>query len=201
MIIYLASYPRSGNSWLQNIFRHYFAISHSNYYMQEGDITNLSFIDDVVVGDPFIIINGPQSGDRNSKKLAHNCGLILTPEFRKKIANDKTIYLIKTHELPYEEYFENEFVIYIIRHPGAVLWSYLNFKKDFGSDSQLSLEELILGDSFVSTWDSHVNHWTTFGETNPSKYLLIKYEDIGENISDLVSTLERICQLPILNRG
>lgn len=190
MIIYLASYPRSGNSWLQRIFAHYFGIDYSNYYREEGGKNNLELIDNSVVGEVFI-----KRGE--NIRLADNSGLILSPILRKKIALEKNVYIIKTHQIPFDEYYEGEHVINIIRHPGAVVWSYFNFKRDFNQNSD-SIEEIIIGDTFVGSWGDHVSRWQKFGENNPTKYTEKKYEEI-ELSKEFLEKLQKICRTDIKN--
>ncbi len=195
MIIYLTSYPRSGNSWVAGIISHYFGIKTTSLYYRPG-AENLSLNNGELKGNLFIDYVIPSTPPKIVHRLSHNCLVVLTPELRRKLALASNCYLIKTHETPYDEYFDGEYIIHIVRHPMAATWSYLKFREaELGK--KISLEELIFSLGFEN-WNNHIMSWRKIWKSHPDKYLLIRYEDIAKDYSQflanfkLVSGMEQI---------
>ncbi len=191
MIIYVASYPRSGNSWILNLIGHHFGIYGSNYYFESGSPDNLRQADNQVLGEVLVLYNSPREG-KPARRLADNCGLVLNTDLRKKLSAEDECFVIKTHEPPYREYFDNEIVLHLVRHPAATAWSYLNLKRAEDSATKISLEEVIFGDAFVGSWSSHTNGWLKFAEVYPQKYLQIRYELLGLQTEKALKQIEEI---------
>ena len=159
MIIYIASYPRSGNSLTQKTITTYFerpitALTPKSkcaeFYANGGAsfIKNWRYNVQPISGNDKIwqllwnklnkrifkiydlnkwialydLDVPPYS--KNCRFLLPGCGNVLTPKNRKLLAADLNSHIfIKTHELPFKNYFEGEYVIQPIRHPGADIWS------------------------------------------------------------------------------
>ena len=184
MIIWLASYPKSGNTWIR-IFLDTLLFSQNN---NEVDI-NFNSIDQFPLR-------------KNLKDLTDNINDI--NEFAKnciaaqEVLNlDAKIKILKTHNAFWKQNntnysFTNEEntlgVIYVVRDPRNIITSVLNYfnKKNYEEALEFMNDKIkILGGSenefgvptIISSWSNHYNSWKKFKKN----YLLIKYENLLEN--------------------
>ncbi len=166
MIVWLASYPRSGNTLLRTIIRHCFDFC--------------SFADEPV---------------RCESEFRSNSDLIGHKEFhgdwdafyRGATAGDE-IVLVKTHQAP----IDSQPFIYVVRDGRSALQSYQKFNKDYNGVDK-SLTSLILGDDIYGDWSSHYRQWTR-REVSPR--LVLRFEDLidpSEKTLDLIADLIGAC--------
>ena len=181
MIIWIASYPKSGNTWVR-------AIISSLIYSQNNEINinNLQIRQFPLMRD-FCEIS---TKSINEEQFAKNCIHI-----QEKINLENKIRFFKTHNAFWKlgNYaFTNESntlgVIHVVRDPRNVITSVLNhFKKDlksyddafeFISNSKKFGNEISLAENdiptIISSWSNHYKSWTKFKKNN----LLIKYENL-----------------------
>ena len=132
MIIWLASYPRSGNTYLRTILNHCFALDTYSLYDDTHDIAaNLRTAE--VVGH-----------------LSHG----KTQQDFVALANESSqSYFVKTHELP----TDGSKAIYVIREGLATSVSYKNYLQNFGAQKDLS--DVIIGNVDFGAWSFHVDSW------------------------------------------
>ena len=181
MIIWLASYPKSGNTWIR-IFLSTLLYSsdkpivninnnHIKQFPTRSDFDNLT--DNVMDMDEF----------------AKNCILA-----QQRINLDNKIKILKTHNAYWQNYEKNYFftdkentlgVIYIVRDPRNVITSVMDYfnKKSYRETLEFLIDnyKVIGGTKFESgiptilfSWANHYNSWKQFKKN----YLLIKYEDL-----------------------
>jgi len=181
MIIWLASYPKSGNTWIR-IFLSTLLYSsdkpivninnnHIKQFPTRSDFDNLT--DNVMDMDEF----------------AKNCILA-----QQRINLDNRIKILKTHNAYWQNYEKNYFftdkentlgVIYIVRDPRNVITSVMDYfnKKSYRETLEFLIDnyKVIGGTKFESgiptilfSWANHYNSWKQFKKN----YLLIKYEDL-----------------------
>ena len=150
MIIWLASYPRSGNTLLRSmLWRVYGKESYSKY----NDITDIG----------------------GSAKTAEAIGHVNYddewPMAKQRMQNSEQVFFIKTHEPPEDD----SDAIYIVREAAASIVSNYHYWKDI-RDEHFKIDDLISGLSgpFLS-WGSHLDEWRP---TIRKQTLLIKYEDL-----------------------
>ena len=186
MIIWLASYPKSGNTWVRLFLNLLFFTQNSKL-----DINNIKI--------------GQFPEKRYFQNLVNNINDFseisnnwITAQ---KIINlDKKIKFFKTHH-SYCSFNNNFFtdndntkaVIYIVRDPRNVITSLLNHyeKKDYNEALKFLFEEnQIIGKdkfnkvvqgaemiSLIGSWKNNYNSWKNF----PKNLYLIKYENLIEN--------------------
>lgn len=151
MIIWLASYPRSGNTFLRIILNKLFGMPSYSIYNDKADIDADTRTSEVVghrlLRDDFDIADARQSGE---------------------------IYIIKTHELPDRHYESGDKVIYLIRDGRASSLSLVNHQRHFGR-SMTTLADVISGNVFGGLWGDHVASWSP--ATRPD-CLLIRFENL-----------------------
>lgn len=154
MIIWLASYPRSGNTLLRTILKQ--TMNLDSYTVEEfKPLIGLSPEVEKVYGhidrrEPFA-------------------------DFYQMAINSEEIFLVKTHRLP----TDHSPVIYVIRDGRAALWSYLQYHAQFLSQDTISTVDLILGRDFYGSWSEHYRVWSS----SESPRLILRYEDLSENIT------------------
>ena len=185
MIIWLASYPKSGNTWVRS-FLNSLLFNKNN----EADLSEISKIDQYPKRSHFInLVNEID----NLEKLSSNW-----IESQKILNKDNKIKILKTHHAlcKYKNsVFTNENVslgaVHIVRDPRNVISSILyHFSKRNFTEAKRFLfdENKALGKKFdlndpnanrniftvISSWGNHYNSWKQFRKN----YLLIKYEDL-----------------------
>lgn len=217
MIIYIASYPRSGNSLTQRTIITHFErpISALNPRSRKAEFFasgKASFLKnwrydaklpsnrqkiwqvlwDKLNERTFKIydlskwialydLNVPPYS-KNCRYLMPGCKNVLTPKNRQLLAADRNSHIfIKTHQLPYKEYFEGEYVIQPIRHPGAVLWSYYNLLKAEGNDINISLEKVIRGKIGIGSWSNYHQIWSQVIPLLKDRLIRIRFENLLSN--------------------
>lgn len=149
MIIWLASYPRSGNTLLRTIIRQ---TMDSPSFSDEPLQANISFSDntrdafgDLPITEPWEV-------------------------FYEKASNSKETFFVKTHLPPRD----NQPVIYILRDGRAALSSYLKYHQNFSMDYIGNIYDLVLGNDYYGGWSEHFSNWAS----NERKIMYLRYEEI-----------------------
>ena len=186
MIIWLASYPKSGNTWVR-LFLDFYINNHSN-------INNLK-----INQFPQKIYTKDLIKDFSSvKEFSVNCNLAQTI-----INMDNKIKFFKTHN-SYWSVQNHKFtdetntlgVIHIVRDPRNVITSLQNHYDIKDSEKALSFitnKNKFISNSkneneimhVISSWSNHYRSWKKFKKN----YLLVKYEDL---LTDPKKEFERI---------
>lgn len=158
MIIWLASYPRSGNTFFRLLVKHKYALpTYSIYQLQ------------------------------NSNKISNNVGEtigISTPFSMSldEMATSDTYYFVKTHDLPKEDFP----AIYLVRDGRDSLVSYAHYTLDY--DLSVSKAEhaeryyeilrmLIETEVHFGNWSRNIHEWTH--RSTPTVF--VKYEKLITN--------------------
>ena len=181
MIIWLASYPKSGNTWVRSLLSAY-------YYSENG---NFSF--DLLKN----ISVYPQKKYFNKKIEKPGEINSYWDISQKKIISKKKIIILKTHNsllaLNGKNFTKPEYtlgIIYIVRDPRNVITS---LKNHYDLDYEQSLDFMLNEKKyiydirekndysdfhFLSSWSNHYKSWTN---NNLFKRMVIKYEDLEKN--------------------
>ena len=189
MIIWIASYPKSGNTFIRSFLSAY-------YYTNNGefDFNLLRFIEqfpDKQFFDGFI-----NDKDDASKKWL---------PIQRKLIKSKKVKFLKTHSA-YGSYNNNQFTssevtvggIYIVRDPRNIISSLTNhFSLNVDGALNMLLDENrgIKSDdnnfatySFLSSWSNHLNSWSNI---KSFRTIIIKYEDLENNSEKILTDLIR----------
>ena len=178
MIIWLASYPKSGNTFLRSLLASY-------YYSENGDFEfeQLKKIEQFPVNENFEKI-----GINISDKFEVAKNYIKAQE---EINKTKKLSFWKTHSSFCKLYNKYNFsdlknslgVIYIVRDPRNVVSSFARHNsKSINETVELLTNDLATGNEknevevYLGSWNFNYNSWKVFKNSN--RYLLIRYEDL-----------------------
>jgi len=151
MIVWLISYPRSGNTFTRILTEKVFDLKDS-YTIHHQDTTDRALVD--VFGREYL---------KNDDYI--------------NLARDsKEIFFVKTHDLPDMKIdVDKDKFIYIVRDGRSSVASYRHFLNDFSKQNK-SMKDIILGNVGFGGWGNHVRQWeNNFNEINS---IVLKYEDI-----------------------
>ena len=188
MIIWLASYPKSGNTWVRSFLC-------SLIYKKDGsaDLNSMPILQYPLRGHFKGLVNKFDNINLLSEKWISSQDLLNL---------DNKIKFFKTHHVMCNfgknsfTNYENTFgVIYIVRDPRNVITSILNYylKRNYEEAKEFLFDERkIIGVDFskknenksgnniitlISSWKNHYNSWKNFKKN----FLLIKYENLVNN--------------------
>jgi len=181
MIIWLASYPKSGNTWVRSLLSAY-------YYTKNGNF-NFELLKNINVypQQKYFDVKIDKPGEINSYWDAS----------QEKIISEKKIKILKTHNsllvLNGKDFTKPKYtlgIIYIVRDPRNVITSLKNhYDLDYEQSLNFMLnEKKYLYDiqkkndyadfHFLSSWSNHYKSWIN---NNLFKKMVIKYEDLENN--------------------
>ena len=182
MIIWLASYPKSGNTLLRSML--------AAYFFSKDGIYNFSLIRNIRQFPNTHLFKNLGIDVNNQKEVVKNY-INVQKSFNKK----NSVQFLKTHSYLFN--IENHAftdlnnslgVIYLVRDPRNVVTSWARFAnvsienaantlinvKHFGGDEKTQEPIVHMG-----TWDGNFQSWKSF--KHQERYLLIKYEDLIAN--------------------
>ena len=198
MIVWIASYPKSGNTWVRSFLTAY-------YYCKDGvfDINNLIKIQDYPNKQFFK--NEVKKGEIHKH----------WEESQINIVNQKKIKFLKTHNSLISAFGKNFTepkytlgVIYIIRDPRNVITSVKNhndFKTYEEALNMMQNDNAVISDysylnnhaktNIINSWRINYQSWL---RNNYYRRILIKYEDMLKNpyqtFRDIVIFVNTICK-------
>ena len=162
MIIWLASYPRSGNTMLRMILRQSFGTETFSIYDDKTDIAKSPTVSALV-------------GHRSMGMKAR--------DFVRQSKMSSDLRFIKTHSPP----MDASPAIYIVRDGRAAVVSYFRYLRDVRNRADVELRDVIEGrDVYFSSWSGSLREWNPQARPNT---LLLHYEDI---VDDAETAIERI---------
>lgn len=209
MIIWIASYPKSGNTWIRSFI-------YSLIYSKDlkPDLKKINIIDQYPVRKYF----KDYTTDFNNFKLVSKYWDIS----QSQLGKDKKVKFLKTHHInckiennSFIQTKNTSGVIHIVRDPRNVITSIKNHysKKnydeafDFLSDplhcidvenlTHQNIDKKLILNTLISSWSNHYNSWKNASQN----YLLLKYEDLEkhpfETFTKLVDFLEPLLKIKI----
>ena len=210
MIVWLASYPKSGNTWLRA-----FITSLLSKSTGENSLENMRAIRAYPLTDDFYNLLDDFS---DFKKIAKNW------ETSQNIINlQKKIKILKTHHqlckidnFLFTNYKNSLATIYVVRDPRNVITSLMHHYslKNYDNalkfifdehrfsgrlDKKENLKRRTEFPTYISSWQNHFNSWKNFKKN----FLLIKYEDLinrpEKTFNKISKFLEIIINIKITN--
>ena len=205
MIVWLSSYPKSGNTWVR-------------LFLDNLLSPNKEFnINDNVIGQFPLRSHFLNLSDNidNQDEFAKNC-----IKAQQKINLENTLKIFKTHnafwnwrggEYTFTDEKNTLGVIYIVRDPRNIITSVLNYfhKKNYYDALEFMKENKILGGNdaeiglptIIGSWSNHYKSWKKFKKN----FLIIKYENLIKNpfeeFSKIINYLETITDLKFENKN
>ena len=200
MFVWLASYPKSGNTLLRSML--------AAYFFSEDGVYNFDLNKNI--------------RQFPSSKLFERMGIDITDEneviknyikAQESINQKEKLQFLKTHSYlfnidnkPFTNLNNTLGVIYIVRDPRNVVTSYAHHSGTSPESAARSMIELYKykGDLtsnsaervtlYMGTWSGNYNSWKSLKD--PGRYLLIKYEDLINN-KDLTfrKVIKFLCRL------
>ena len=181
MILWLASYPKSGNTFLRSLLASYFYTKDGNF-----NFDLLKKIKQFPVNENFTQIG---IDIKNKYLVAENY-----IKAQEEINKSKKLTFLKTHSSFCKMFNKFNFsnlknslgVIYIVRDPRNVVISFARHNsQSIETTSELLITDLATGNEknevevYLGSWNFNYNSWKVY--QNSKKYLLIKYEDLVNN--------------------
>ncbi len=188
MIIWVASYPKSGNTWVRGVLTAY-------YYTKDGNYDPKQLIQIPDYPNPKII---------GKKFIENNTIHLHWAASQKRLTKDNKVVFLKTHnallkvgKYPFTTSEYTLGVIYIIRDPRNVITSlknHLDYRSydqtfNFMADKDMILtnkEKVFSRNQFISSWKINYTSWC---KMNSYKRLVLRYEDM---ISDPEKTFKKM---------
>ena len=182
MIIWLASYPKSGNTLVRSML--------SSYFFSKDGMFNFDLLNNIKKFPDFGVFKALGIDITNENEVVKNY-INVQKEINKRDGN--SIRFLKTHAAlndingyRFTDLKNTLGAIYIVRDPRKIILSYANHSQITLSESLKRLIELRtiggLNDNqnqsvtHVGSWSSNYHSWKEFNKIG--KYLLIKYEDL-----------------------
>lgn len=138
MLLWLASYPRSGNTFVRSLLRAAFGLESYSLHDDSGDFP---------LGTPV----GAAVGHR---------GQATTSRFLEQARSSDAVTVIKTHEAP----LDDSPAIYIVRDGRSAVVSFFHYLA--ARERFIPLRQLIDGVPFCGSWSSHFNLWQPLSRPN-----------------------------------
>lgn len=162
MIIWLASYPRSGNTLSRILLTRYFGQQTWSIHGDGNDRDLRADLGEVVGFEPH--------GSLDDQSIA-------------AMAASSATYIVKTHNLPNRG--SDWPVIYIVRDGRSALASYWHYRNRPG-EAAPSLEEVVAGMVQFGSWSAHVAAWL---DAPLSRRLVLRYEDLAVPTAESLAAL------------
>ena len=209
MIIWLASYPKSGNTWMWLFIKSYFNPPNKKFSLNHDK------------DDPYFLETFPTERRFDELKIKYQDFFDISKNWINLQSlinlNNKVNYL-KTHNAmctinnsKFTDIHNTLGAIYIVRDPRDVLVSYSSYKSE---NIDKTLEILLSNDSYeyasfkdkfykkslMGSWSSHYNSWKNY---KSKETLLVKYEDMvnksNSTFLKVLNYLKKISKVEIDN--
>jgi hypothetical protein len=160
-MIWLASYPRSGNTLVRSMLKKGWGLETHSFYsdplFNREDLAELT-------------------GHRPNRRIPR--------DMIREAREGQTTLIMKTHRLPHQDFKAGDKAIYIVRDGRAALVSQHHYARDYDNQS-LSLVEVVLGMHHKMLWSQHVQAWAL---SEIPRLLVVRYEDlVSGNLSALAA--------------
>ena len=188
--IFLASYPKSGNTWLRSIIGNFYKFGKDFSLNDLKSIPLLSIKKHFSAFDNKVYIN---NNELHFDWISQN--IIKCQNLLNNKPNHLNIF--KTHSARHKN-FTNETVnagfIYIVRDPRDIIVSLKNFS---GKEIDKTIDEFLFSKSLMittngaqellSTWELNVRSWLNYTSV---PRLIIKYEDLKLNPKEIILNIK-----------
>ncbi|WP_300549077.1 sulfotransferase domain-containing protein [Roseovarius sp.] len=191
-IIWLASYPKSGNTWMRSLLAHYF--------MPAGQAPDINNLRQFTTGDTRQDFFDAAVGGKFQSETLEDWVTARTKALRLIAASKPDHHFVKTH-CQTIRMFDQDIIppeltaaaIYIMRNPFDLAPS---FARHQGADIDTAIERMCFSDTVMGTpsgiydllgrWDDHINVWTN---APGLPHYVVRYEDLLNHPAKTMRTL------------
>lgn len=186
-IVWLASYPKSGNTWLRAFLAN--LVANRATPVKPSDLHN--YTDEEARADRFRALAGKPNTEMSAGELA-----AMRLDVHALIARQaQGTRLIKTHNFcgsfeghPLFNWQVSSGAIYIVRNPLDVTVSMVHHFgltvdeaiNRLGDERVGSINDNIFVSHIIGSWSTHVSGWADMAERAPGKVIVLRYEDLLE---------------------
>ncbi len=171
MIVWLTSYPRSGNTLLRTVLLRCFGLNSYSLYDDLADIGGRA---------QFCAVVGHLSHGLNKRS------------FYERAAESNQTFFVKTHEPPWDD----AKAIYVVRDGRSSVVSYYHYLMDFCPDAKVFLEDIIMGDCLFGSWSDHYEAWTPARRPNT---VILRYDELARNPRQSIRTISDFIERPTVS--
>ena len=205
MIIWLASYPKSGNTWVRLFLDNLLSPD------KEFNINN-NVVGQFPLRSHFLNLT---DNINNQDEFAKNC-----VKAQQNLNSDNKLKIFKTHnafwnwgggQYTFTDEKNTLGAIYIVRDPRNIITSVLNYfhKKNYHEALEFMKENKVLGGNeaeiglptIIGSWSNHYKSWKKFKKN----FLIIRYENLLKNpfeeFTKITNYLENVSNLKFKNNN
>ncbi len=166
MIVWIVSYPRSGNTFFRSILKSVFSMNTYSVYNDGQDIS---------------------ANPNLAKIIGHeHFDFELLEEYR----NSSEIYFIKTHEIDVK-IKDSDKVIYLIRDGREATLSFMNYLNNY-EYRNVCFSDVLDGCHSIGNWSNHILSWLQ-GVRKPD--LIIRFEKLITNPHEIAKKVSSLLNL------
>ena len=172
MIIWVASFPRSGNTLLRILLRQVFSLGSYCKYKSGSTAPNAKWDS---IG--FRALPWPEPTWKKTYKI---------------LQTSEELCPVRTHDIEKD----GAKTIYVVRDARSVLRSYYHFLRDLGGKSNVTMKKVINGGLGYGSWSKHLSGWEPYDRPDT---LVIRYEDILDKPEEEIQRLEAFLGISAVN--
>jgi hypothetical protein len=150
MIVWLASYPRSGNTLVRQMLRHVFGCENYSQYNDPLDIGSRSDVAAAV-------------GHRSYEGTLQS--------FLEEARSSSHFHLVKTHHAPQDDAPAS----YLVRDGRSAAVTFFHLLRDLRGRDDLTLDQVIEGRTRFGSWGGHLDAWQPHDR---ALTLIVRFEDM-----------------------
>lgn len=169
MIIWLASYPRSGNSLCRRFLHKVFGV-----YTHSKHNSRALFHDDENKNEMLGYLRWQDASWQDAYK---------------RMNESPDTFFVKTHDAPDDD---NK-AVYIVRDGRMASVSYRHYLHDLFPEANISLRDIITGFATYGSWGSHLASWDPQHRPNT---IWLRYEDLVQSPDECIRKLAGLTGLP-----
>ncbi|WP_370337097.1 sulfotransferase domain-containing protein [Parvularcula marina] len=179
MIVWLSSYPRSGNTFTRTLIKRCLGYDTYSIY-NDSDIGGDAALTDLTGHKQLSSTFGQSDFDLSEMRASEE------------------LYFLKTHEPDRSLVTPEDKVVYLVRDPSKTALSFQQYLRDYHS-IEATFGEIIMGKVFPDKgWAEHVRNWCASGHANT---LQVKFEDLTSEPLAAIKGIAKFADLNVENEN